>query len=230
MLTKKELLKKLEKENIKTSGKMLTYFASLGLIKKPIRTGLGQGKGSISEFDDRVLNDIKQIVKLHEEGLTYEQIKQKRMSLREWLSLVRQIRESSKSDEDATNSIKKLPYLANWEKGQLKLICDITENLTKVFVSELSVMLHPFSNASEGDLFDDAYEAIESYLSDLLCYGGIGCEEDFEEYLEGKISRTYFSPIGLHGPIVGSLGKKPKEAQKARKSKNGGRHDNHDTK
>lgn len=213
MLTKKELLKKLEKEDIKISDKMLTYFASLGLIMKPIRTGLGQGKGSLSEFDDRVLNDIKQIVKLHEEGLTYEQIKQKKMSFDEWLSLVGQIKASSKTDEDATRSIKKLPHLANWEKGQLKLISDIAKHMTKVFVSELSVALHKYTNKSKEDLYDEAYEVIEHYISDLIRFGGIGWvgweEEVLEKYLEGE---------------------ETKEDQKNRKSKKGGKHDNHDKK
>ncbi len=223
MLTKKELLKKLKEENITISDKMLTYFASLGLIKKPIRTGLGQGKGSMSEFDDRVVNDIKQIVTLHEDGLTYEQIKQKKMSRNEWLSFVKQIRESSKSEEDATDSIKKLPYLANWEKGRLKLIGDMAESLTKVFVSELSVMLHSFTSMSEEDLFDEAYEVIESYLSDLVCYGGVGSEEDFEAYLEGKTSRYYYSSMGRVDHYVDSLVEKLKREQKARKPAKGGK-------
>lgn len=208
MIPKKDLLKKLEKDNVKISDRMLTHFISLGLIKKPMRYGLGKGKGSVSEFDDRTFKDIKEIMKLREEGLTYEQIKQKRMSFDEWLSLVRQIKKSSKSAEDVTNSIKKVPYLANWEKGRLKLICDVAETLTKVFVSELSVLLSPYTNRFEEDLYDDAYEAIESYLCDLFRYGGIGWEgweEELEEYLEDQ-------------------------GKKDRKSKKGDKHDNHDKK
>lgn len=194
MITKQELLKKLAKEKIKIGDRMLTYFISLGLIKKPMRYGLGKGKGSVSEFDDRVIDDIKAIMKLQDEGLTYEQIKQKRMSFDSWLSLVRQVRESSKSEEDTTDAIKKLPYLSNWEKGQLKLISDMAENLTKVFVSELSAMLRSFTNRSAEDLFDEAYEVIEHYLSDLFRFGGVGDKESLEEYLEGKISHKYFPP------------------------------------
>lgn len=190
MMTKKELLNKLKEENIEVSDKMLTYFASLGLIKKPMRFGLGKGKGSVSEYDDRVLKDIKEIRKLHEEGLTYEQIKQKRMSYDEWLSLVSQIKKSSKSEEDISKAIKKLPYLANWEKGQSKLICDIAEKLTMVFVRELSILLSPYTNKHSEDFYDEAYEVIESYVSDLIRFGGIGWvgwEEELEEYLEKPI-------------------------------------------
>ncbi|MCF6147325.1 MAG: hypothetical protein E3K37_01565 [Candidatus Kuenenia sp.] len=229
MITKKELLEKLAGEGIKVTDSMLTHFITLGLIKKPMRYGLGKGKGSVSEFDDRVFNEIKQIMKLHDEGLTYEQIKHKRMSSDEWLSLVRQIKESSKSEDDASDSIKKLPYLANWEKGRLKLISDMAENLTRIFTSELSVMLAPFANKSEDDLYDDAYEVIESYLDDLFYTGGIGWEgweEELEEYLEGKKSYTYFSPTGLHGPCVGSLGKKTKGEKKDKKSGKGGKQKN----
>lgn len=192
MITKKDLLKKLERDNAKISDRMLTHFISLGLIKKPVRHGLGKGKGSVSKFDDRTFNDIKEILKLHEEGLTYEEIKIKRLSSGEWLSLVNEVRESYKSEEDMTNFIKKIPYLSDREKGRLKLASDITDRLTKVVVAELESIFGPLSigdESSKGAVIYDVSSAIEHCLPNVFCDFGLS-DEDYEEYLnKGALTR-----------------------------------------
>lgn len=190
MLTKKELLKKLADEKIIISDKMLTYFASLGLIKKPKRYGLGKGKGSVSEFDDTVFKDIKDIKKLHEEGLTYEEIKTKKTSFGEWVSLVNQLRESSQSEEEVTNFIKKIPTLSDREKGRLKLTSDVAFRLTEVVVDELESILGPISGIEAEDaVISDVYPAIEFCLSNVFCDFSLA-DEDYEEYLnKGKVWR-----------------------------------------
>ncbi|NUO10497.1 MAG: hypothetical protein HUU08_17880 [Candidatus Brocadia sp.] len=193
MINKKDLLKKLERDNAKISDRMLTHFISLGLIKKPVRYGLGKGKGSVSEFDDRTFNDIKEILKLHEEGLTYEEIKSKRMSSGEWLSLVSEVSKSCKSGEDVTNFIKKLPYLSDRDKGRLKLVSDLTDRLTKVVVDELESILGPLPIGDESARDAVIYEvggAIEDCLSNVFCDFGL-TNEDYEGYLnKGKIWRS----------------------------------------
>lgn len=214
MLTKKELLKKLEKEGIKISGKMLTYFASLGLIKKPIRTGLGQGKGSMSTFDDSVFNDIKQIATLHKEGLTYEQIKQKKMSFDEWLSFFKEMQGSFASKEMETKFLKNLLYLSDREKGRIRLTVDVTERLTKVVIDELESILGKFPEGSEMvDLVYDVSHHIEGCLSNVFCDFGLS-DEDYTEYLNiGNLSRK-------HKVFLST--KKSKSIQINKQPKNGG--------
>ncbi|MDG6004977.1 MAG: hypothetical protein E3K29_03925 [Candidatus Brocadia sp.] len=192
MITKKDLLKKLERDNTKISDRMLTHFISLGLIKKPVRHGLGKGKGSVSKFDDRTFNDIKEILKLREEDLTYEEIKIKRLSSGEWLSLVNEVRKSCKSAEDVTNFIKKIPYLSDREKGRLKLASDLTDRLTKVVVDELESILGRLpigDEESEEAVIYDIRHAIENALPNVLHDFSLS-DEDCEEYLnKGALSR-----------------------------------------
>lgn len=221
MITKKELLKRLEKEKVKISNRMLTHFISLGLIKKPMRFGLGKGKGSVSEFDDRTFKDIKEIMKLHEEGLTYEEIKHKRMPSGEWLSLVNQLRESSQSEEDVTNFIKKIPYLSDREKGKLKLISDITDRLTKVVVDELESILGLINDdASRDAIIYDVNHAIEFCLDNVFCDFGLN-DEDYEEYLnKGKVWRR--GKIFLRSKRSYRMGKNPNKTQTNESLQKGG--------
>ncbi|MCK6469396.1 MAG: hypothetical protein L6Q53_14550 [Candidatus Brocadia sinica] len=212
MITKRDLLKRLENEKFKISNRMLTHFISLGLIKKPMRFGLGKGKGSVSEFDDRTFKDIKEIMKLHKEGLTYEEIKHKRMSSGEWLSLVNQLRESSKSEEDVTNFIKKIPYLSDREKGRLKITSDITDRLTKVVVDELESILGPINDeATKASVIYDVNHAIEFCLDNVFCDFGL-TDEDYEEYLnKGKVWRI--GKIFLRSKRSYRMGKNQKKTQ-----------------
>lgn len=192
MLTKKYLRKKLKKEGIEISDKMLTYFASLGLIKKPVCYGLGRGKGSVSEYDDRVFFEIKEIAKLHNEGLTYEQIKQKKMSFDEWLSFFKEMQGSFASKEMETKFLKSLLYLSDREKGRIRLTVDVTERLTKVVIDELESILGKFPEGREMvDLVYDVSHPIENCLSNVFCDFGLS-DEDYTEYLNiGNLSRKH---------------------------------------
>lgn len=192
MITKKELLKKLAEEKIKIGDRMLTYFISLGLIKKPMRYGLGKGKGSVSEFDDRAFGEIKEIVGLHKKGLTYEQIRQKKMSFNDWLSFLKEMKGSFDSKQIETKFLKCLPYLSDREKGRLKLTADVTERLTKVVIDELESILGKFPEGGEMvDLVHDVSHHIESCLSNVFCDFGLS-DEDYTEYLNiGNLSRKH---------------------------------------
>lgn len=190
MITKKDLLKRLKNEKFKINNRMLTHFISLGLIEKPMHLGLGKGKGSVTKFNDRTFQDIKEIMKLHKEGLTYEEIKYKRMSWEGWQALVNQLRESSKSEKDVTNFIKKIPYLSDREKGRLKLTSDITIRLTNVVVDELESIFGPINDEGLKEaLIYDVNNAIEFCISNVFCDFGLS-DEDYEEYLnKGTVCR-----------------------------------------
>jgi hypothetical protein len=200
---------------------MLTYFASLGLIKKPARYGLGKGKGSVSEYDDRVINDIKQIMKLHKEGFTYEQIRQKNMSFDEWLSFFKEMKGSFASEEMEINFLKALPYVSDRDKGRLKLTYDVTEHLTKVVINELESILGKFPEREEVvDLIYDVSNHIEGCLPNVFCDFGLD-DEDYVGYLnEGKVWRR--GKIFLRSKMPDRSWEKSKKSQKNLKSAKGG--------
>lgn len=222
MITKKELLEKLDEEDIKISDRMLTYFISLGLIKKPMRFGLGQGKGSVSEFDDRVFDEIKEIVKLHKEGLSYEQIRQKKMSFDEWLTFYKEMKDGFASEEMQMNFLKALLYLSDRDKGRIKLTVDVAGHLTKVVINELESIIGKFPEGREmADLIYDVSIHIESCLPNVFCDFGLD-DEDYKEYLNtGELSRSH--KIILKTKRSDRMGEKSNRDQKAKKSKKGNR-------
>lgn len=192
MITKEELLARLKAEGIKIGGnpdRMLTHFISLGLIDKPVRFGLGKGKGSVSKFEEGDVERIKKIVAMKEEGLTYEEIKHKLMSFNDWLSLVRKVKKSSKSEEETVNSIKKIPTLSAREKGRLKMTIDLAEHLAEIVVDELLRSFQPpwvsSHDIDRETLIRDVYGSMEFCLDNVLYDFGLA-DEDYEGYLAGK--------------------------------------------
>ncbi len=222
MITKKELLDRLEAKGIKIGGnpdRMLTRFISLGLIDKPVRFGLGQGKGSVSKFDDKDAERIKKIVLLKKEGHTYEQIKQKLMSFDDWLSFIKSIKASSETEEEAVNIIKKIPSLSDSERGRLKLTVDVTEHLTEIVVDELLHFFYDRSDeASRKSLVQDVYNSIEFCLNNVFHDFGLD-DEDHEKYLAGE--KRWRFPTSTEGLVRGMLKeaskKKPKPAKGGKK-------------
>lgn len=230
MITKKELLERLKRSKIDLGcnpDRMLTYFTSLGLIDKPVRFGLGKGKGIVSKYDDKVFNDIKAIVKLRKEGFTYEKIRYKKLGDDDYLSLILQIKRSSKSEEDAINSIKKIPFISDHDKGAWKLISDILDHLTGLILDDLAFYFGPVVTEEFREWFSQYIynSSLAGPITDLLT--NLGFEDDsvdYENYLHGKMDWK----ILLHSKWP--LPERSKEGQKNRKSKKGGNHDNHDKK
>ncbi|ODS30803.1 MAG: hypothetical protein SCARUB_04084 [Candidatus Scalindua rubra] len=198
MITKKELLKRLKKENINIGGnpgRMITQYISLGLIDRPVRYGLGKGKGTVTKFNDNIISQIKEIVKLREKGLKYEEIKYKRMSDTDWESFFRELKKSSGSDEAFVNAINKIPYMSNAEKGRLRLVTDLTEHLTRVAVKELVSWLDThivgpkyidrFNDESLEEIFEEVYHYIEYGMSNILATVGI-FDDEYMRYLTGE--------------------------------------------
>lgn len=218
MITREDLLERLEENGINIGGnpdRMLTRFISLGLINKPIRFGLGQGKGSVSKFDEKDVEQIKKIVVLKEEGLTYEQIKQKLMSFKDWSSLVKKIKNSSESEEDVISSIKQLPSLSDSERGRLKLTVDIAEHLTEIVVDEMEFFFSEF-DASRKSLVQDVYSSIEFCLDNVFYNFGLEAE-DYEKYLAGETSWRFSS--STERDIIGTMKDAVKKTLKGKAKK-----------
>ena len=192
MISKQDLLGELEAEGISIGGnpeRMLTSFVSRGLIKKPVILGRGKGKGTVSMFQDEAKDQIREIVSLKEEGLSYEEIKQKLESPKDWLTSIRKIKTSASSEEGALEAIKQLPVLSDSEKGRFKLTVDVAEHLSEVIVDELMFFFGDYE-APRKMLVKDVYSAIEFCLDNVFYAFGLGAE-DYERYLAGKSSWNF---------------------------------------
>lgn len=193
MITKEELLERLKAEGIEIGGnpdRMLTHYISLGLIDKPVRFGLGQGKGSVSKFDEKVIERVKQIVALKKNGLNYGQIKKHLMTSDDWLFYIKKIMEHATSEEHAISSIRRIAMLDDAQKGKFKLTIDVANHLTEIVVNELLSILTDRvvgRGVSRGALVEDVYSAIEFALPNVFHEFGFDAE-DYEEYLAGKKS------------------------------------------
>jgi len=207
-VTKKELIKKLTEEGINIGGnpdRMLTKFVSMGLIEKPIRFGLGTGKGTTAEFTDKVVDEIKEIIRLHKEGFTYEGIKIQRMSNQKWDEFVKGLKGSSKSKEAFHEAINSIPTLSFIKKGRLKLKAEVAEVLTKVCIDELNGIfgdVYGMSRpADQQDVFDDIYDACLSCLDNVFHDLGL----DNEDYVRHFLSQNEIKPLSGSQKMIMSL-------------------------
>lgn len=225
MITKEDLLKRLENSRIslgKNPDRMLKYFITLKLIDKPVRFGLGKGKGIVSKFDDKVFSDIKSIVKLRKEGFTYEQIKHRKLGLDDILSLIGQIKTFSKSKEEVLSHIKKIPFMSDEERGEWKLLSDILEHITEIILDDLSFYFGPV-------ITEKFKERFFKYIHDSILMDPISelitdldvTDDDHKNYLHGEMDWKTLLPSKWHSV---------KKGQKNLKPAKGGKHDNHDKK
>lgn len=189
-MTRKDVIKKLESEGVdlgKSPDRRITELVSKGLIRRPIRYGMGKGKGFRIEFDDSVVDEIKEVVRLRKEGLTYEQIKYKKFELDDWLALVNKIKSMAKTDQDAIDVIRKFPVLSDVGKGQVKLISDLAERIGKVVVRELK---HTLSKQLDQDIEDylarKARDINQDFIATTVFYYLKMEGTDYAAYLEDK--------------------------------------------
>lgn len=174
MITKNELLEQLETKGIKIGGnpdRMLTRFISLGLIGKPERFGLGKGKGSVSKFDEKVVEKIEMIVNLRKAGLTYSQIKEMQMEYDHWFPLVKTILEQTTS-----------------ERGERKRTDDL---FTEAIVRDFLFAFNPRAlNVPKERLAEHIFDSIQACLRNLTRELSLMLE-DYEGYREGKTTLVF---------------------------------------
>ncbi len=195
-MTKKELIEKLEADGINIGGnpsRMITKFVSLGLIEKPIKFGLGKGKGTVADFSDKVLKDVADVVSLHGQGLTYEEIRLKRMNDSQWDDFVTAIKRSSKSISDFRTAIKAIPYISTAQKGALALKTEVAEHLTNICIDELGHMFSDY-DADDKGVREDLYGAFMFCLDNVFFGMGLR-DEDYEKHADGQLNISSLSPV-----------------------------------
>lgn len=190
VMTKKELLKRCKEENVDLGSKpecTINYFVSKSLLSRPTRHGLGRGKGVRVYFADTAFGEIQEVVRLHNEGMTYEEIKHRKMIAADWIRVMNQLKKTSKTEQEAVELIQNLPYLSKSEKGRLKLVCDLADHLSCVVTNEVSGFFGSnFDDSCHDDIREAARDTLQGFIETELLYDVALPDNDYSEYLDGE--------------------------------------------